>query len=185
LSLSIFASLTSRWQARASRRLPLLYCLAVLLSACGFTPVYGDRGLGAGVARDLAAVRIDSIPEREGQMLHNRLIDRFYGQAGQALTPRYRLSVALTAREEELGIQRDATATRARLRLQAEYELIDNVSGQVVYRTFSRSVISYNLLESQFAILASKQDAYERGMTELADDIRTRLSLYFSRRAGR
>lgn len=166
-------------------RLSMLLMLALLsggLGACGFTPVYGTAGRpnAAAVESALANVQIDPITDRNGQVLRNNLIDRFYAD-GRPASPRYRLSVGLAATEEELGIQKDATATRARLRLQASYELIDTTNGQVVYRTFSRSVISYNLLDSQFAILATKQDAYDRGLTELADDIRARLSLYFAR----
>lgn len=166
----------------SSRLIALLLALSpAVLSACGFSPVYGvaSRPDGA-VGQALANVQIDPIADRNGQVLRNNLIDRFYGE-GRPSSPRYRLAVALAATEEELGIQKDATATRARLRLQASYELIDSNSGQVVYRTFSRSVISYNLLDSQFAVLATKQDAYDRGLTELADDIRARLALYFAR----
>lgn len=167
---------------RSSRlAIPLLLALLpAALRACGFTPVYGTGAHESAVGTALANVQIDPIVDRNGQVLRNNLIDRFYTD-GRPDSPRYRLSVALAATEEELGIQKDATATRARLRLQASYELIEISTGQVVYRTFSRSIISFNLLDSQFAVLATRQDAYDRGLTELADDIRTRLSLYFAR----
>lgn len=158
----------------------LLALSPVVLGACGFTPVYGTASQQGHVGAALANVQIDPIGDRNGQILRNNLIDRFYTD-GRPADPRYRLAVSVSAMEEELGIQKDATATRARLRLQASYELIDTHNGQVVYRTFSRSVISFNLLDSQFAVLASRQDAYDRGLTELADDIRTRLALYFAR----
>ncbi|MFV3127319.1 LPS assembly lipoprotein LptE [Niveispirillum sp. KHB5.9] len=158
----------------------MLALLPAMLGACGFKPVYGTGAHESAVGVALANVQIDPIVDRNGQVLRNNLIDRFYTD-GRPASPRYRLSVALAATEEELGIQKDATATRARLRLQASYELIEISTGQVVYRTFSRSVVSFNLLDSQFAVLATRQDAYDRGLTELADDIRTRLSLYFAR----
>ncbi|WP_035705422.1 LPS assembly lipoprotein LptE [Niveispirillum irakense] len=164
-----------------SKRLIAAALIALLpLAGCGFQPVYGTRAGGVAAGQSLAQVQIDPIPERNGQVLRNNLIDRFYTDSRPS-DPRYRLSIALSAVEEELGIQKDATATRARLRLQANYELIDNTNSQVVYRTSSRSVVSYNLLDSQFAVLASKQDAYDRGLTELAEDIRSRLGLYFAR----
>jgi len=167
-----------------SKRLIAAALITLLpLAGCGFQPVYGTRAGGVSAGAALANVQVDPIADRNGQVLRNNLIDRFYTD-GRPASPRYRLSIALTAAEEQLGIQKDATATRARLRLQANYELIDNNSGQVVYRTFSRSVVAYNLLDSQFAVLASRQGAYDRGLTDLADDIRTRLSLYFTRDAG-
>ncbi|OYQ35171.1 hypothetical protein CHU95_08010 [Niveispirillum lacus] len=158
----------------------LLVLPPVALGGCGFKPVYGTASQGSAVGAALANVQIDPIVDRNGQVLRNNLIDRFYTD-GRPSSARYRLAVALAATEEELGIQQDATATRARLRLQASYELIEISTGQVVYRTFSRSIVSFNLLDSQFAVLATRQDAYDRGLTELADDIRTRLSLYFAR----
>lgn len=168
---------------KATSRLAAVLLLALLpgvLGACGFKPVYGVSAEHEATDKALANVQIDPIADRNGQVLRNNLIDRFYTE-GRPAKPTYRLAVALTAAEESLGIQKDATATRARLRLQASYELIDIESGKVVYRTFSRSVVSFNLLDSQYAILASRQDAYDRGLTELANDIRTRLSLYFAR----
>lgn len=153
------------------------------LSACGFRPVYGTGGSAVGgkvAAAELADVAIEPIPERSGQVLRNLLIDRMY-EAGRPGNPAWRLRVSLTAVEEELGIRKDATATRARLRLIANYELVDSVTSQVVYRSFSRSIVSYNILEAQYGTLVAEQDAYERGLIELADDIRTRLALYFAR----
>jgi len=166
--------------------LPLLLIWLALagpaLSGCGFTPVYGDRGVSASpaAAARLDSVAIEPIGERNGQMLRNLLIDRMYAD-GRPADPAYRLVIRLAATEEDLGIRRDATATRARVRLVADYELVDTASNEVVYRTFSRAVVSYNLLEAQYATLVAEQDAYERGLIELADDIRTRLALFFAR----
>lgn len=168
------------------RRLGLLAALALgplALGGCGFTPVYGSRGAATAPVQQLAQVQIDPIPERTGQVLRNKLIDRFY-ESGRPGNADYRLVVNLSAAEEGLGIRRDATATRARLTVQANYELIEAKTGKVAYRTFSRAVVSYNLLEAQYATLVAQQDAYERALTELADDVRTRLALFFMRDPG-
>lgn len=176
---------SDRRTRRAARALVLALGLG-LLSACGFQPVYGTRSLDTGVAPGVALtnVAVDPIPDREGQVLRNKLIDRMYVE-GRPADPAYRLSIRLTAQEEDLGIRQDATATRARLRLVASYELIDTKTGQPVYRSFSRSIVSYNLLEAQYATLVSEQDAYERALTEVAEDIRTRIALFFARSPAR
>ncbi len=167
-------------------RTALLLGLALTLpalSACGFRPVYGTGAASVGgkaAAAELANVAIDPIPERSGQVLRNLLIDRMYAE-GRPGNPAWRLRVGLSSVEEDLGIRKDATATRARLRLTANYELVDTGTNQVVYRSFSRSIVSYNLLEEQYATLVAEQDAYDRGLNELAEDIRTRLALYFAR----
>lgn len=167
-------------RGRAALAALVLAVTPLALGGCGFTPMYGAAANRSAAAAELAQVQIDPIPERNGQVLRNHLIDRFY-TGGRPANPTYRLAINLVSTEEELGIRQDATATRARLRLVANYELIDTRTGQVVYRTFSRSIVAYNLLEAQYATLVSQQDAYERGLTELAEDIRTRLALYFKR----
>jgi LPS-assembly lipoprotein len=168
---------------RLARTLAGLTALTIalpLLGGCGFRPVYGDRGVATAPAAALATVAIDTIPERSGQVLRNLLIDRFYAD-GRPDKPTWRVAVQLSMAEEELGILKDATATRARLRLLANYELIETSTGKTVYRTFSRAIVSYNILDAQYGTLISRQDAESRGLTELAEDIRTRLALYFAR----
>jgi LPS-assembly lipoprotein len=150
------------------------------VAGCGFRPVYGTWSAAAETVVELNRVAIEPIGDRNGQMLRNLLIDRFY-TTGRPADPRYRLVIRLATTQEDLGIRRDATATRARIRLVADYELVDAASGQTVYRSFSRAVVSYNLLEAQYATLVSEQDAYDRGLTELSEDIRTRISLFFTR----
>lgn len=170
------------WPARtASRRRVLAAGLAAAgiaaLGGCGFQPVYGRR---APVAAQLNEVAIALIPDRSGQRLRNLLIDRFYIR-GRPAEPAYRLDIALAAVEERLGIQKDATATRAQLWMTAAYRLIDQVGDRIVLETQSRALVSYNLLTDPYATLVSRQDAFERGLVQLADDITSRLSLYFTR----
>lgn len=173
------------WWAEVRRQssIAALAALALLgpaLSGCGFRPVYGSYSAAAVSGAELGQVAIEPIGERNGQVLRNLLIDRFYAD-GRPASPSHRLLIRLAATEEDLGIRRDATATRARIRLVADYELVDGTTGQTVYRSFSRAVVSYNLLEAQYATLVAEQDAYERGLTELAEDIRTRIALFFTR----
>lgn len=170
-------------------RLALLVALALpALAACGFKPVYGtmesaaDGSAASAASAQLATVAIDPIPERNGQVLRNLLIDRMYRE-GRPGNPAWRLRTTLAVGKEDLGIQRDATATRKRLRLIANFELIDTKTNQVVYRSFSRSIVSFNVLQEQYGTLVAEQDAYDRGLNELAEDIRTRLALYFARDA--
>jgi LPS-assembly lipoprotein len=156
-----------------------LLLFPILLAACGFHPVYMKNSGQTGTAKDLGSVSIDSISDRKGQMLRNNLIDRMYIK-GRPSKPTARLLVSLTATERELGFKKDATATRAQLELTANYRLLDIESGKELMRTTSRSLVSYNILDAQYATLSSKEDAYKRGLEELSEMITTRLSLYFA-----
>ena len=46
-----------------------------LLPGCGYQPLYGAN---TPAAQQLPLVQINNIPDRLGQQLRNRLIDRFY-----------------------------------------------------------------------------------------------------------
>ena len=130
---------------------------------------------------DLAAVRIEPLQDRVGQQMHNFLRDRL-NPTGQPVSPSYRLRVTLVESLSESGVRRDETATRANLRMQADFALLD-YNGQVALLSGrSTSTTSYDILENPFATTVSEGDARERALRELADDIQTRLALHFSKR---
>jgi LPS-assembly lipoprotein len=159
----------------------LLLGTVALASACGFQPLYGRPADGGPSATDsFAQIRIAPLPDRIGQRMHNMLRDRLNPQ-GQPSAPDYQLEVRLREVIHELGIRKDETATRANLRLTANFTLSDARTGARLLSGESRSVNSYNILQSQFATLFSEDDARERSLRELSDDIRTRLGVYFAR----
>lgn len=213
----------------------LFLLTAVLsLSACGFQPVYATKDYrlsnppsgSASITADLALVRLLPVKEsidsslqqssgRGGQKLQNLLIDRMYPQ-GYPQQPRYTLDVNLASTETQLGIQKDATATRAELQMNAELFLrpvtaADQVvapepadsskAGRnklrvvnqtadgrpttsfsaTVYHTTIRTRVSYNILTAQYGTLVARENAIDRGLEQVADEIVNRLSLYYSR----
>lgn len=153
--------------------------LLLALTGCGFQPLYAKRGPMGGVAgEELAKVRIANIPDRTGQYLRNALIDRMQPQGAQE--PAYRLEIALLEQQVNLGIQQDATATRGQLRYSGSYVLKDSAGKELVRESF-RASPSFNILESEFGTILSSEDARERGLRQIADDITGRLALYFTR----
>jgi len=168
------------WSRRNAAR--FLAALALAGPAgCGFKPLYSSkRAEDTTVAADLAAVRIDPLRDRVGQQLHNLLRDRL-NPHGQPVSPSYRLRVALKETIDELGIQRDETASRANLRVDADFALLDAAGGQALLQGRSSSTTSYDILRNPFATTVSEADARERALREVADDIQTRLALYFQR----
>ncbi len=152
----------------------------VILSACGFQPLYGDKSYGAGATEKLNDVDIGGIPDREGQKLRNLLIDRFY-PTGRPSSTRYRLEVSLSATEQKLALQKDASAVRAQLNVTAPYRLIDTTNGAEVFRANARTIISYNVLEQHYAGVLTVENAYDRGLLEVANDITTRIAMHLGR----
>lgn len=159
---------------------PVAILGTLLLGGCGFQPLYGERGIGAGAAEKLETVDIAPIPDREGQKLRNLLIDRFYTTSRPAQT-RYRLDASLNVVEQKLALQKDASAVRAQLLVNAPYRLVDTSNGQVVFQANSRSMISYNVLEQHYAGVLTVENAYDRALTEISGDIASRVAMFLGR----
>jgi LPS-assembly lipoprotein len=154
----------------------------MFLSACGFQPVYGTHQTedGVSVADDLNNIAIGNIPDKNGQTLRNALIDRMYG-SGRPAQPAYTLNVKIHSAEEDLGILADATTTRALMNMYADYTLTD-AQGKVVLTGAAHSVAGFDLLNQMYDTVASRQDANDRTLHEVSEQIVNRLSLYFSER---
>lgn len=149
------------------------------LSGCGFRPLYGN-GDDRDAAAELASVRVDPLRDRVGQQMHNFLRDRL-NPDGQPISPEYRLRVELRETRSELGVRRDETATRANLRVVADFALLRYDGNASLLAGRSSSTTSYDILTNPFATTVSEDNARERALREVADDIRTRLALFFSR----
>lgn len=163
-------------------RVFLVSAFCLLLSACGFTPLYGTASPGdSAVTASLDTVFIDNIPDREGQYLRNALIDRFY-RHGQPADAPYILHVAkIDERRTDLDITKSSDATRAQLRLNTEMILTDRADGKEILRRNLTAITSYNVLQSQFTTRVSEDNARLNALDDIARQIETQLSLYFKR----
>ena len=154
----------------------------LLVAACGYRPLYGDLDdKGTSVVIDLAAVQIRPIRDRNGQILHNELLDRINPQGAPA-NPDYMLEVRLHEQRVWTAIRKDDTATRANLQMNCDYSLRDVRTGEVILRSRSFAAISFNVQTSEYATIVSESAARRRGSALMADDIKMRLAAYFSQR---
>ena len=162
---------------RGLRALVLLAPALLLTAGCGFQPLYGDRGVQASVPDKLAQVDIATIPDRPGQQLRNLLIDRFHarGSSGTAL---HRLEVGLSSNEQKLAVRDDASAVRSQLNVNAAYRLVDVQTGKVVFASNARAMVGYNVLEQHYAGVATLENAYDRALRTISDEITVRVSMY-------
>jgi len=163
-----------------SRRSLLIALGAAPLGGCGFHPLYGGR-LAGDYDPDLAAIKVAPIPDRQGQILAMEL--------GEKLNPRgvdtkvlYILNVRLSVAQNNLGIQRDATSTRGEVDARADFELRPvSALGQTAYTGRSRAVSSFNVLTDGYATMVAADDARDRALNDLAEDILVKLQLYVKR----
>jgi LPS-assembly lipoprotein len=153
-----------------------------LLAACGFRPLYAERD-GTSGADQLAAIRIEPMPDRSGQVLYNALRDGL-NPLGRPASPDYLLRVQLQESAEELAFRTDETATRVNLTLIANFSLFPAAGREPVLQGVSRTTTSYNVLTSPYATITSAEDARARALDDIAREIRSRLAVFLSRQAS-
>jgi LPS-assembly lipoprotein len=156
----------------------IVVLLALATTGCGFQPIHGASRQGQ-ARHILANIDIAPVDERVGQILYNRLLDRL-NPKGPPIDPLFQLVTTLKENIEQVGFQKSEFSTRANLHLRASYSLRSLETGEALINNRGSVVATYNILRSDFATLASENEARRGAAQELADEIVNRLYLYFA-----
>ena len=157
----------------------LILGFTLFLAACGFQPMYAPPGGGAAIG-PVAVAQIDG---KAGHVLKTEL-DRLLGvEAGAGGEP-MQLEITLLESVTPLGIRVDESATRAELRLIANYILTPPNNGQVM-RGSVISVVTYEIPTAAFGEITSQDDARERAAETMAQRVRAELALRMAQARGR
>ena len=114
---------------------------------CGIHPLYGPTASGADLSEVMKTVDVAAIKSRTGQRLRNELIFGTTG-GGAAAAPIYRLDVALRETIRNTLVTQQGAATGQTVELDAEYRLVRLKDNEVVFKGWSTSQASYNLVGS-------------------------------------
>ncbi len=157
--------------------------VAFMLASCGFTPMYAKQdATSESVNFTLRNVEIDKIPDREGQLLRNKLIDRFY-QNGFPDEPQYVLKVSpIVETLKDLDVTITSDTTRAQLKLTSQFALVDLESNKVVLERQLQSINSYNVLGSEFATRVTERSTRDNALEDLARQIERDIALFVKMR---
>ena len=161
-------------------RAVIVVSTALALSACGFRPMYGQRADAPAIAQELAAVEVAEISDRLGQLVRTAITDRITPGGGPA-NPRYTLQVRVLEEREDVGIRPDASITRANYRLSATFDLVEIASDTVLITGTTWSQTAFDVVQQDFATVSAELAAQRRLADEVADEITTRLAIYFDR----
>lgn len=171
-----------------SRRGLLLGAMAGVLCGCGFHPLYQRTSSGqpGTASRELAAVSVDVISDRPGQLLRQALQERLEG-AGSGVARRYSLAVDFGISGEGIAIRQDNSVTRIRMIGRAEWTLrAQDIARTVLTRDTARAVDAINIFNEQFFASDLETEAVQKRIAErLADQVVMQLASYFNRRADR
>lgn len=167
-----------------SRALLIVSLLALGPAGCGFRPLYGKPDPAASAspaAAELALVRVEGIADRTGQQLRNALVQRL-SPGGEPASARYTLEVTVNQTMEGLAATRDGNATLGRMRLDTSYRLKDAEGTRTVTSGSARALATFRMLGPRYGTMAVERDAEERALSELAEDIRSQLAVFFANR---
>ncbi|MCE8000773.1 MAG: hypothetical protein HEP70_18115 [Rhodobiaceae bacterium] len=153
--------------------------LSLFLSACGFTPLYATRGQNESIVTLLATISVQASGDRVGRALRVALEDKL----GSNATTQHQYGVVLESRlsEIDVAVQQDTEVTRQNLRLNTEFYLSNAETGEVIYFAKSNGTVAFNRVASEFANIIAERDAQERVANQVAEDIHSKLAIYFQR----
>ncbi len=157
----------------------LMAAVLLTVSACGFRPLYSGRTGGAD-GGELAQIRIQSIPDRVGQILYNHLLDRL-NPRGQADVVKYTLDTQLRVQETKLALTQADVATRGNIQTTAFFQLRDIETQEVLFESSSRITNGYDIVQQQYAAQVARDAAVKRALREISNDMRFKLASYLTR----
>ena len=145
-----------------------LLILPLVLTACGFTPVYAPGEVGAGLRGKVEVAEPDTV---DTYLLVQNLEERL----GRATQPVYSLSLVLVTATQGLAITANNETTRYSLIGDVAYSLRKIDSQDIIASGNVNNFTGYSATGSTVETLASERDARERLMVILADQLTTQL----------
>ena len=139
--------------------------LSLGLTACGFTPVYGDAVVGSSLSR----IAVTTQDDRLGYRVREQLEDALGRDARQV--PMWRLQTTIDQSRRPLGRRIDDTATRYELTVKGSWVLTP-ADGSAPLSGVETVTTTYAAADQPYAAIASQQDGEDRAAAELARLIR-------------
>ena len=143
----------------------------LLLAACGFQPMYAPAGGGNAIG----PVSVVEIEGKAGHVLRTELT-RLLAVEDDGSAP-MELEITLSENVSNLGIRVDESATRAELRLTANYVLTPPTAGSRVMRGSVITTVNYDIPTAAFGEIAAQDDARERAAETMAQRFRAELAM--------
>jgi LPS-assembly lipoprotein len=147
------------------RATALVTLAGLALVGCGFTPLYGQAGVGSSLSR----ISVTTQDDRLGYRLREQLEDALGRDASRP--PLWRLETMVDQTRRPLGRRIDDTATRYELTVRGAWTLTP-VDGGPPLTGVETVTTTYAAADQPYAAIAAQQDGEERAAAELARQIR-------------
>lgn len=150
------------WSRRACLGLPLA------LLACGYTPVYGPGNGGSAAQQRFA---FEDPASRDEYLLLQQMERRL----GRNAAAEYSLTYDVAMSYENLGITVAGSITRYNIVGRVSFSVVETDTGQIVLSDSLEDFASYSAAGTTIATFSAEQDARERLMVTLANQVVARL----------
>ena len=158
----------------------LIPAVCMLVSACGFTPLYSTSGglwskTDDSITEETAKVFVAPISEHSGQVMREQLIALLSGQ--KKAEKEYILQVHNTENViSEQGYTTENVPTRITIGITSAFTLSKGDKVLLSESAFAQS--TYNVLQSGYSTVTAKKTLQKQLLTQLAQDIALRVGSF-------
>ena len=156
-------------------RLFLSIIIFFIFTSCGYEPIYSKN---VGLNKELLSISVKNIKDRSGQILRNSLLNQLNPEKERVII-KYKLTVEISESRSDLAYRKDMSATRADLRVTANYLLKDIKNGEILLKQEAKSIASFDVVESVYATLIAEKDVREKNLKVISNDIYANLVFFF------
>ncbi|MBP7189782.1 MAG: hypothetical protein KA998_00840 [Rickettsiaceae bacterium] len=147
--------------------------LALLISSCGFHPVYETRG---GVAhRSIPQLEISEIASVPGAMLYESLSSLIGSSPGS----KYLLEISLSNASQDSIISKKSDVVEIKVIQNVSFKVIDNDSGKEILNQKFSVYGYYGAMYQPYSSYVESRGASESLAKHAADEIHRRLIIFF------
>ncbi|HEY1837156.1 MAG TPA: LPS assembly lipoprotein LptE [Rhizomicrobium sp.] len=158
---------------------------ALLLSACGFRPLYGMNGAEPGAQALFSSIYVETDDtELVGYELRNAIMDLMHC-TNDPRAAKYRLRFTVRQTREGVTIAPDAAITRYDYTLNVNYTLEDAHSGAVITKGTESTLSAFDVVSSPYSTLVAQQSAQKTASQDVASRLQIDLAVYFNQHAQR
>jgi LPS-assembly lipoprotein len=161
--------------------IPLIVVMtcALLVSACGFRPLYGMNGAEPGAQALFSSIYVDTDDtELVGYELRNAIMDLMHCSNDPRMA-KYRLRFTVKQTREGVTIAPDAAITRYDYTLNVKYTLEDAKTGAVITKGAESTLSAFDVVSSPYSTLVAQQSAQKSASQDVASRLQIDLAVYF------
>ena len=169
-------------------RIHTLLSVVLMLTACGFEPLYVEKTSSSGwyyddkfdtgIKEEMASVRLELIQDRIGQLIRNDLLDKLTPK-GEPKEAKYILKVTKIDKQEiDQALRNDITATRKKVIYKVSY-VLQNMEHKTLINSNSVAYTGYDILRDPYSTTFAQKKIEKNAAKIIANDISLRLGAYF------